>query len=243
MEEVAVFIVVASVLLALFAIVNLVKPLGLARIRRRQDAAAVLGGSAILLFAGGMLGAIAQSGALNASKVATDRDGAAPMPAAAAANPPAGVTQIEFEAIWGSTKVIMDRCDGQLRRVSDALRGGDIYDAYSVVQRAKQECSRTPSLMDRIEIPEAAREDVRSSLKKAIGACGETVTIKSEAMDKVATFLDGDGRASLFDAAQADMQRARLAMLQCVGQFGKAADTAGLVLPELAGDKTQTTGD
>lgn len=155
---------------------------------------------------------------------------------AAVAPPPAkgpeGVTQIEFNAVWGAAKVVMERCDAPVRRAGEVVGTGDVYAAYPVVQRAEQECNQAMMLMSDIEPPRSAKGDVRKAIVEARDACATTAFIKGDAMKKLARVLDGDTRPSAFADAKAELERGQMSSLHCLAKFAAAAETAGVTLPE-----------
>lgn len=239
METVATLIVLASIVVGLFGLINLVKPLGLLRVRRRRHAAAVVGGSVVAFFGGALMGAASQPGGLNAGIERAEKERDTRGGAAAAAKMPAvketapeGVTQIEFNAVWGSAKVVMERCDEPVRRAGEIVGTGDVYAAYPAVQRAEQECNRATRLMDNIRPPASAKGDVKRALIDAREACSTTTGIKSEAMRKLALVVNGDSRPSAFAEAKAELQRGQLSSLSCIAKFAAAAEAAGVTLPE-----------
>lgn len=237
MEAIAVIIILAAVGAGIFGLINLAKPLGFLRIRRRRHGAAVLGGSIVAFFLGGLLGAASQPGGLEAgrAKAAAEREAAEkakPAPAPAPAPKPTGVTQAELNATWGATKVIMDQCDGPVAAAGQSLSGGDVYAAYPYVQRAEQACTDAMMRMSDLAIPRSAKGDVRKAFNDAKSACQTTAFIKSEAMKKVGIVVNGDTRPSAFTDAQAEMKQGQIASLNCVATFAKAAEAADLVLPE-----------
>lgn len=240
METVAILIVLASLGAGLFGLINLVKPLGLLRIRRRRYAAAVVAGAVVAFFCGGLLGAASQPGGLKAGaeRAAKEREaragaGEAPKPAAAVkAAPPPGVTQIEFNAVWGATKVVMARCDDPLRRAGEIVGTGDVYAAYPAVQRAEQECNRAMMLMRDIDPPKSAKGAVKRAFLDAREACSTTAFIKGQAMEKLGRVINGDARPSAVSDAKAEIENGQMANVSCIAKFAAAATAAGLTLPE-----------
>lgn len=250
METVATIIVLASVGAALFGLVNLIKPLGLLRIRRRRYAAAVVGGSVVTFFGAALLGAASQPGGLNAGieraeKEREARGGAAAGPAEAPAvkeAPPEGVTQGEFNAVWGAAKVVMSRCDTPVRRAGEIVGTGDVYAAYPAVQRAEQDCNQAMMLMRDIEPPKSAKGDVRRAIVEARDACATTAFIKGDAMKKLGLVVNGDARPSAFADAKAELERGQLSNLHCLAKFAAAAEAAGVTLPEFDQKETAPAG-
>ena len=237
MEAIAVIIILAAVLVGIFGLINIAKPLGLLRIRRRRHGAAVVGGSVLVFFLGGLLGAASQPGGL---KTGPEQSGAEqqsaenPQPAAVTAPEPkpTGVTQAELDATWGATKVIMDRCDVPMRAAGEAVGTGDMYEAYPLVQRAEQACTDAMMKMSDLDIPRSAKGEVRKAFNTAKQACQTTAYIKSEAMKKVGVVVNGDTRPSAFADAKSEMEQGQLGTMQCILGFAKAAEAASLVLPE-----------
>lgn len=240
MEAVAIIIILASIGAGLFGLINLVKPLGLLRIRRRRYAAAVVGGSVFAFFCGALLGAASQPGGLNTGIERAEKENGARGEAAAAPAekpapkqaPPQGVTQVEFNAVWGAAKVVMSRCDTPLRRAGEIVGTGDVYAAYPAVQRAEEDCNQAMMLMSDIEPPKSAKGDVRRAIIEARDACATTAFIKADAMKKLGLVVNGDTRPSAFADAKAELERGQLSNLHCLAKFAAAAEAAGVTLPE-----------
>lgn len=235
MEAVAIIIVLASFAAGVYGIINIIKPLGFLRIRKRWHGLVVLGGSCFAFLLGGMLGAVSQPGGLSA--VPAEASAKAPesdVPAQAAAKKPAGLTQDEFDGMWRRVKSSMESCDAPLRRAGEVVGTGNVYAAFGPVKAAGEACKAVWIGMDRIEIPRSAKGEVKKALSDARETCSTAAYLKTEAMEQMAKVLDGDARPSVMADLQDKMQRGGDLSSGCFVGFLGAAGEAGLTMPELA---------
>lgn len=240
METVATLIVLASVIAALFGLVNLIKPLGLLRIRRRRYAAAVLGGSILAFFGGALLGAASQPGGLNAGieRAEKEREARAGAATATAAAPAAKkqvsdqLTQAEYEAYINGVQSALRPCDTAVSAAVDGIKGGDSYAAYPLVSRAEDLCLSTSSNVSAVKIPRSAKGETKKAFQDAREACEFVGTAKWAAMREAAKVLDGDNRPSAVSKAKADLEAMNPATTRCVMTIALIGVQAGLKLPD-----------
>jgi hypothetical protein len=232
MEAVAIIIILASIGAGLFGLINLVKPLGLLRIRRRRYAAAVVGGSVFAFFCGALLGAASQPGGLNTGiERAEKENGARGAGAAPKVEQPAGVTQAEFDAYYNGVQDALRPCDTAVTAAAESIQGGDVYSAYPVVSRAEDLCLSTGSDVRSVKIPRSARGEVKKAFEEARDACEYVGTAKWSAMRQAAKVLDGDSRPSTVSNAKAELGGMNTATIQCVTTILGVAVKAGVKLP------------
>lgn len=243
MEAVAIIVVLASFAVGVYGIINIIKPLGFLRIRKRWHGLVVLGSSCFTFLLGGLLGAAGQPGGLSAAPAeASAKAAESGAPALAAAKKPAGVTQAEFDGMWRQVKGSMESCDASLRRAGEVVGAGNAYNSFGPVKAAGETCKAVWLGMDRIEIPRSAKGDVKKALSDARDTCSTAAYLKTEAMEQMAKVLDGDARPSVMADLQDKMQRGGDLSSGCFVEFLGAAGKAGLTLPELTEAFDQAKG-
>lgn len=236
MEAIAVIILLAAVAAGIFGIINLIKPLGFMRINRRRHGAAVLGGSVVVFFLAALLGAAAQPGGLQAGveKAEAERRAEAkakPAAAPAAAPQPAGVTQADMDRFYSEVQQAVGPCDARVSAAVDAMAGGDAYVAFPIVQAAESTCLSTSSEVGSIDIPRAAKGEVKKAFQDAREACALSGTIKWSAMGKVKKVVNGDMRPSAVSAATSELESTGSYTMRCAVAVGIAAVKAGVKVP------------
>lgn len=231
MEVFAGFVVLASLLLGLFGLVNLVKPLGVAKITRRRHAAGVIAGAVFLLFAGGLLGAASQPGGLSAAADAPAVKGPADPEVKRAEAKPAGISQAEYDAYYQGVMVALGPCDTAVSTAAEAMQGGDILTAYSAAKHAEDTCLSTNTNVRAVKIPRSARGEVKDAFEEAREACEYVGTAKWAAMRQAAKVLDGDMRPSAVSRAKEDLEAIGPVTMRCVATVIGVGVKAGVQLP------------
>lgn len=229
MEALAMAIVLLSVPMFIFGLVNVIRPIQKIGIRHRAIGGVIMLGAFFSFFAGGLLGAASQPGGLEGlpedRPAAAEKNDRAPAKKAA---PPANITQAEFDAVWTQATQIMGPCDRAVDTATTALQSGNAYTAYPAVQRAERTCGSVSLDMFDLDIPRSAKGEVREKLKEAKDRCQSAMTQKQIAMKGIARVLDGDARPSAVSAAQEDAERAQAMVLGCAVSFMGAAQAGGL---------------
>ena len=234
MEAVAIIIVLASFAAGVYGIINIIKPLGFLRIRKRWHGLVVLGGSCFTFVLGGLLGAAGQPGGLSAAPAeASAKAPESGAPAQAAAKKPAGVTQVEFNTMWSQMKSVVGQCDAAVAGAQEGMKSGDVYKAYPRIQMAYEVCRDASLDVYKVEVPRSAKGEIRKKLLQARDACQMSIVSKQIAMESVGKVANGDGRPSAVSKAQEDMETSGQGALQCAVGFMGAASEAGLTLPEI----------
>lgn len=224
MEAIGGFIVFASFAAFVLGVVNIIRPQGWMRVRKR------LVGAFIVL--GSMGGCVAGASMLPQPPPSTDVSVEAKAVAAPAPKRE-GMTQAEFDGVWSDVKTRMERCDGPTRRAAEALGTGDVYAAFAPTKAAAAACEDVWLKMSTFELPRAAKGEVRKALKEAIDICETATYAKREALQGLMKVLDGDQRPSVMEQVTSEMERGKAATTMCGIAFMGVAEEAGLVLPEL----------
>ncbi|GLK49640.1 hypothetical protein GCM10017620_26130 [Brevundimonas intermedia] len=239
MFALALIVFLISIPAGIAGLVLVIKPIP--PITKRRVGAAILAASFVMFWGGAITAGATMSPEMKAAGEAQQKkdqeDRARAAAAVAKVEQPVGVTQAEFDAVWGATKVVMDRCDAPLRRAGEIVGTGDMYAAYPAVQRAEDECNQAMLLMQDIDPPKSAKGDVKRAFLDAREACATTAFIKGDAMAKLAKVVNGDSRPSAFAEVKAELERGQLSNLHCLAKFAAAAEAAGLTLPEFKPDE------
>lgn len=236
-DAIGITLVLAAFAGFVFGLVNLVKPLGLLRIRNRRRALALLGGSLGVFILGGVVGAAGMpgglAGAADAAPVSPTPNAQRSIESVDKVRPvTAGISETEFVGVWTSVKAAMEPCDNQVGAAGQTLRGGDLYGAFPLVQRARETCMAASVAVSNVDVPRSAKGDVRKAIEEAKERCSTTMFVKREAMGKVAKVVDGDARPSVVSAAREELERGSTMTMGCLVGFMAAAEKAGHQLPE-----------
>ncbi len=238
METLGGILVLASLAAFVLGVVNVIRPQGWMRVRKR------LVGLFIVL---GSLGSCV-AGAAMLPPPDVEATQAAPKAEEAASKPPrnitdrpekappalktSGLTQAEFDGMWAGVKRQMERCDAPVRRAGEVVGTGNAYAAFRPVKAASDACREAWLGIDRIEIPRSAKGDVKKALRDARERCSTAAVVKKEAMDRMAKVLDGDDKPSSMAALQDSLKRGTDLSTGCWLGFLAAATEADLEMPE-----------
>lgn len=229
MEALAGFVALISVPAFIFGLINVVRPMQKLGIRKPVVGGIIMLVSFFCFFGAGLVGAASQPGGLEGlpeqrAAAAADRSQSAPTKKA----PHSNISQAEFDAVWTQATQLMAPCDRAVETATSAMQGGNVYSAYSAVQRAEETCGSVTLDMFNLDIPRSAKGEVRAKLREAKDRCQSAMAQKQIAMQGIARVLDGDARPSAVTAAQEDAERSQALVLGCAVSFMSAAQAGGL---------------